>query len=497
MLSRRELLRSVAAASVISVAPSLAFGSDLADYGADGFELCSKLRRAEISAEDVVGAAIRNLVEVQDKLNLAVTMNFEGAASAARARVQGALAGLPILAKDLADVEGLPTRFGSRSRFGVGAASHDDPFIAKLRQAGAIVIAKSATSEFGLLPTTEPLAFGPTRNPWDLSRSAGGSSGGAAAAVAAGVVPIAHGSDGGGSIRIPASCCGVFGFKPSRPKRSNLAVPSALDLAVDHVLTRSVRDSAMAFALTRGGSSAVVPSSSNTAKSRLRRLKIGVLTNGWLGRPPALPVASALGETERLVRGLGHGVVPVGWPVDERQFAADFLLLWGVGAKHATERQAQVLKDGAPAFEPLTMELARRTDLVSAQDMGAAIARLEQVPARYSAWFEANGLDAVLSPVTAWETPRIGELSSSIPPGQLIERLLEYVAFTPLHNVAGAPAMSVPLCRASHGLPMGMMFAARAGDDEMLFQLAFELEQARPWAKKVPPIHASRSLDQA
>lgn len=455
------------------------------------------IRRGQISAEEVVRAAIRNLVEVQDELNLAVSTDFEGAQSAARSTPRGALAGLPILVKDLADAQGLPTRLGSRSRMNDAVAQRDAGFVAMLRQAGAIVVAKSATSEFGLLPTTEPLAFGPTRNPWDPTRSAGGSSGGAAAAVAAGVVPIAHGSDGGGSIRIPAACCGVFGFKPSRTTRPGAPATSALDLAVDHVVTRSVRDSAMAFAIARGSAGAVESMGSLGPNSRSRRLRIGVLANGWLGHPPQSGVRSALSDASRQVEALGHDLVPVGWPIEEMQFAEDFLLLWGIGAKRAVDHQAQVLSDGTPAFEPLTLELARRAGQVSAQTASEALARLEQVPGRYARWLADNRLDAVLSPVAAWETPLLGQLSSTAPPDQLIDRLLDYVAFTPLHNVAGAPAMSVPLCQTREGLPLGMMFSAGVADDETLFRLAFELEQARPWADRMPPIRAARSLEQA
>jgi amidase len=357
-----------------------------------------------------------------------------------------------------------------------------------------VTLGKSATPEFGFLPTTEPLATGVTRNPWDLARSSGGSSGGAAVAVAAGVVPVAHASDGGGSIRIPASNCGLFGLKPSRGRMvGTRAERKVFDLGVQHVLSRSVRDSAALFALTEdaaaGARYAPVGLVAGPAK---RRLRVGLLIENFLGHSPSPEVAAATDSAAKLVASLGHHVEPTRWPVDGTQFIDDFLLLWAQGAAQIAQSIARANGQAPDAsrLESFTLGMVEMFRKTPPETLPAVAQRLEADALAYDTWFPANQFDVVLSPVLSSPPPTLGEVGPGVPFDTLVARLKEYVGYTPLHNVAGAPAMSLPLYWTEAGLPVGTMFSARAGNERVLFELAYELEAARPWAQRIPPVHA-------
>jgi amidase len=363
-----------------------------------------------------------------------------------------------------------------------------------LDRTGLIVLGKSATPEFGLSPTTEPLVSGPTRNPWDLTRSAGGSSGGAAAAVAAGIVPFAHGNDGGGSIRIPAACCGLFGFKPSRGRMIGARGETRVtDLGVQHALTRSVRDSAALFAATEDAApGARYPAVGLVTAPAWRRLRVGVVVETALGEAPAPEIAKAVQDVAHQLAGLGHQVQPTRWPVDGPQFRDDFLLLWAAGARDAVDEVARAI-GRAPdenLLEPFTLGLAEMARRAPAEAVPQAVRRLETAAIEYDTWFVAQQFDVVLSPVLARLPPPIGLLAPNVPFETLIERLTAYVGYTPLHNVAGAPAMSAPLAWTADGRPIGTMFAARRGAERTLFELGYELEAAWPWTSRVPSVHA-------
>ena len=460
----------------------------------DATETAAMIRDGRMSALDAAQGSIDRALKLQPKLNFLVASDFDRALSRARAGgASGPFAGVPFLVKDLNDYVGLPTRSGSRSALMTPSATSQEAYIDAFDRTGVNVIGKSATPEAGFLPTTEPVAFGPTRNPWDTTRSSGGSSGGAAAATAAGVVPFGHASDGGGSIRIPASCCGLFGVKPSRGRMiGTRALRQVSDLGVDHVLTRTVRDSAAMFAATedRGEGAQLRPVGLVTRPLK-RRLRVGLVMAGDAGAAPSPEVRAATDSAASLMESLGHHVIPTAWPMG-REFMGDFILLWASGAAGMAEAIGHALghAPGADLLEAFSLGLV---ELVRKQPQDAvpqALARLQRDAMAYDPWFVANRFDVVMSPVLAWPAPLIGTVGPNVPFDTLVERLTEYVGYTPYHNVVGAPAMSVPLNWTAGGLPVGTQVAARVGDEGLLFQLAYQLEAAQPWADKAPPVRA-------
>jgi amidase len=458
----------------------------------DATETAARIRSGELSALEAVQAAIARAEALQPRLNCIVNSDFDRALAKAKAGgLSGPFAGVPFLVKDLDDYAGLPTRNGSQSGRYTPPAPATPPYVSAFDRAGLVVIGKSATPEYGFLPTTEPVATGPTRNPWDPGRSSGGSSGGAAAAVAAGVVPFAHASDGGGSIRIPAACCGLFGLKPSRGRMIGTRDQRQIsDISVDHCVTRSVRDSAALFALTEdSGPGALFPPVGLVAAAGRRRLRIGLAMDGSSG-PPSPEVAAAVDDAARLLTGLGHRVTPTRLPLDGPQFIQDFLLLWASGAQQLVEATGRIIrhKPDSRVLEPFTLGMAEMAAKAGPAAIPPVLERLTAAARAYDGWF--GRFDVILSPVLDTPAPPLGELAGTVPYDTLVARLIEYVGWTPLHNVAGAPAMSVPLAWSASGLPIGVQFAARAGAERTLFELAYELERARPWAGRLPPVHA-------
>jgi len=458
----------------------------------DATETAALIKSGRTSSAEVVQASIDKALRLQPKLNFLVASDFDRALAKAKAGGQtGPFAGVPFLVKDLDDFVGLPTRSGSRAMLRLPPAGRQDPLIDAYAKSGVVVIGKSSTPEYGFLPTTEPTAFGPTRNPWDPSRSSGGSSGGAAVATAAGVVPFAHASDGGGSIRIPASCCGLLGLKPSRGRMTGTRGQTKItDLSVDHVLTRSVRDSAVMFAATEDvGPGAQHPAVGLVTAPLKRRLRVGLVVDGGSGKPPTPEVRAATENSARLMESLGHRVVPTKWPMAP-DFIQDFLLLWASGAAGVADGVAKAR--GRPAdtgvLEGFSLGMARMYREAPADALPRALERLKAAALAYDSWFVANRFDVILSPVLAAPPPPIGFIGPDVPFDTLVERLSEYVGYTTCHNVAGAPAMSVPLNWTPGGLPVGTQFAARVGAEGLLFQLAYQLEAARPWADKAPPV---------
>ena len=460
----------------------------------DATAMAADIRAGRLSAAEAVETAIRRAEALQGTLNVIVNSDFDRALAKARAGPpSGPFSGVPFLVKDLVDYRGLPTRGGSQSGRGAPISKTQAPNIDAFDRAGLITLGKSATPEFGFLPTTEPIASGLTHNPWDLARSSGGSSGGSAVAVAAGIVPVAHATDGGGSIRIPASHCGLFGLKPSRGR-----IPDSegghdiTELDVEHVVTRSVRDSAALFALTEDASPrAHFPPVGLVTAPGKKRLRVGVMLDNGAGHRPQPDVVAANDHAAKLVASLGHHIDYVHLPYDGGQFIQDFLLLWASGAKQIADRLAGVIgraPDGREmeGFSLGMVEMARKA---GPEALGAALQRLRFNAVAYDTWFVAYQLDVVLSPVLSSGPPMLGEVGPQVPFDALVSRLTEYVGYTPIQNLAGAPAMSLPLYWTPGGLPIGTMFAARAGNERMLFELAYELEAANPWARRIPPVH--------
>jgi amidase len=460
----------------------------------DATALAASIRRGELSAAEAVETAIRRAEALQGTLNAIVNSDFDRALAKARAGTPaGRFGGLPFLIKDIDDYVGLPTQFGSTAGRFERPATTQTPFITAFDRAGVIVIGKSATPEAAFLPTTEPLATGPTRNPWDLARSCGGSSGGTAVAVASGMVTASEATDGGGSIRIPASHCGLFGLKPSRGRMiGTMDERSIEEVGARHVLTRSVRDSAAFFALLEDtGAHAQRPPVGLVEAPAKRRLRIGVLRENGLGHRPQPEVVAATDHAVKLLAGLGHHLDETDLPYDGAQFIQDFLALWAQGAMGLADNISRRL--GRPAdtreLEPFTLGLADFARRMSRPELAAAEGRLNANSLAYDTWFPAHQYDVILSPVVSSGPPLLGEVGPLVPFDILVARLLEYVGYTPIHNIAGAPSMSVPLYWTPEGLPVGTMFSARAGNERTLFELAYELEAAQPWGMRIPPVH--------
>lgn len=493
-MTRRKFLALASFGAAVAVQPGLMRGmreamaaetDSLGEY--DAVELAKLLRKGALAPVDVLDAAIARIERLNPSVNAVVTKAYDLARNAVESNVFGEpFAGVPTLIKDLNDVRGIRTTSGCRRMMDNTAKSHH-PYAKAMIDAGFNVVGKSNTPEFGLQATTESLALGPCYNPWDLTRSAGGSSGGAGAAVASGMVPLAHGNDGGGSIRIPASCCGVFGLKSSRGRL--VGSTNMWGLGVEGGLSRSVRDSAHLLAHTERDKPApgMKPVGLVTGPSK-RRLKIGLCLTGAKGEQPAPDVAHAIYETAILCQQLGHDVREAELKFDGHRMVDEFLTLWSsAGGIVRKQMEAALDREVTPQdLEPLTIGFADQYDAGGAERMGEATQFLRALAADVNA--QVSSYDVMLSPVLRTAPPRIGEQGPTVPFDILIPRMIEYVAYTPLHNVTGMPAMSVPLHWNDDGLPIGSQFAANVGDEETLLQLAYELEEASPWKDRRPSV---------
>ncbi|WP_454715696.1 amidase [Caulobacter segnis] len=487
--TRRGLMAAsaaVAAASSVEAKPK----TMSAPWTPDATELAGRIRRKEVSAAEVVEDAIRKAEALQPQVGAIVTSDFDRALDKAKAgQLSGPFAGVPFMVKDLDPYKGLPTRNGSRSGLRSPPETTQTQYVDAFDAAGFVVIGKSATPEYGFLPTTEPMGFQPTRNPWNTKHSSGGSSGGAAAAVASGMVPIAHASDGGGSIRIPASNCGLFGLKPSRGRMLQ-GRPSTrgLDISVSHALSHSVRDSAALFAATeRTGADQVFKPLGVVTEPLKKKLKVGLVMQTGTGVTPDPEVQAAVNNAAKLLESLGHKVEPTTWPMNGAQFGQDFTVLWASGAAElvAGVGKAMGRKPDANVLEPFSLGMAELVGQLPPGALPAAIERLNADTRAYDAWL--TKYDVILSPVLGKPPVELGYVAGWVPFPELQARLLTYVGYTPLHNVAGAPSMSVPLHWTADGLPVGVQIAGRAGGEALLFQLAYQLEAAQPWAHRKPP----------
>lgn len=446
-----------------------ALGSD------DVMDLQHRLRRRTVSARELREAARARLAAVNSDLN-AVVRDLDLAPA-----VTGPFAGIPSVLKDNEDLAGYPTLHGSWATADTPATS-TAPWVAQYLALGFEPIAKTTLPEFGLTASTESSRFGATRNPWDTSRSVGGSSGGSAALVAAGVVPIAHANDGGGSIRIPAAACGLVGLKPSRgrlidaPELDRLPV----NLVTQGVLTRTVRDTAYYFAeAERLHRSEALPPLGMVVRPEARRLRIGLFADAIGGIPVDPRVRDAVRATGRVLQELGHEVEEVAPPVDEA-FGRDFLRYWALISFFFQKAGGRVLgtEFDAERTEQLTRELSRMAGQQALRIPGSLrrLARAAREPEPVYATY-----DALLSPVLATPPPVIGELGPDVPAHEHIVRLLRFASFTAWQNVTGAPAISLPLARTEEGLPIGVQIGAPLGEERRLLSLAYELEAAKPW----------------
>jgi amidase len=492
---RRQLLEAaLLAAAAMPLSGRAAGGSKAGDADLarlDAVGTAGAIRDGRFTAEAAVDAAIDRARRVGPAINAIVTEAFDRARAAARHPLVGPLSGVPTFIKDLDDVRGLPTHSGSRS-FGHSPATGQGPYVDALERSGLVFLGKSATPEFGLTSTTEPMLSGPCRNPWNTGHSTGGSSGGAAALVAARVVPVAQATDGGGSIRIPASCCGVFGLKPSRGRNVPLGRPvGPVDISVSHAETISVRDSARWLAVTeRTGVDQVLPPLGYVERKAPAALRVALDRASLSGAPLDPEVERAVTDTAQLLTSLGHHVEPAALPLDKEKFQNAFVLYWASGAAGIADGLERAL--GRPVteadLEPWTLGL-RRYFLEHRGNFDAAVATLRESVATCEEFF--TRYDVLLTPTISQLPPPIGYLGPDVPFDVYMERAKGIVGFTPVQNASGQPAMSVPLNWSTSGLPIGSHFATRAGGERTLLELAYQLEEARPWAGRIPPVSAA------
>ncbi|MBY0564685.1 MAG: amidase [Hyphomonadaceae bacterium] len=491
-LSRRALMATSAAAAGLAAACQPRGDSSDALGALDATGVAAAVRAGDITAIEALEAAIARAERVNGELNFIAAPTYDDARERAAQTLAGPFAGVPTLIKDLMPVVGQPTRYGCRA-FANNIADAQPPFMDAVLASGLVSFGKSTTPEFGLTATTEPLLGGATKNPWDVTRSCGGSSGGAAVAVAARVVPMAHASDGGGSIRIPASCNAVFGLKPSRNRTQPVPGDTeALPISVNGCVSLSVRDSAAFLAVVeRSGDGAAFAPVGVVEGPNTQRLRIALNVPDFRGREPDPEVRAATEAAAELCRSLGHDVREARPDLDGEQFSRDFILLWAEGAAQVVSL-VQANAGGAPLdqlLEPLTLDLARHYQEQGPQALAAAIRRLRDVEARYAAFF--SDVDVLLSPVVSKPPLPLGEIAPTLGMAEGFARVTDYVGYTPLQNVAGAPAMSVPLGWSQGGLPIGIQFAAAPGRERMLLELAYELERAQPWAGRAPSVRAA------
>ena len=490
-VSRRAVLGGAVAMGALAAGCSNAADPSDALGELDATGVAARIASGEITAPEALEAAIARSERVNGELNFVSAPLFDYGRARVGGPLTGPFAGVPTLIKDLMDMTGQPTRYGSRA-FANNVSQQQSPYMDALLAAGLVPFGKSTTPEFGLTATTETLLGGATRNPWNIAHSSGGSSGGAAVAVAARVVPIAHASDGGGSIRIPASCNGLLGLKPSRGRSVLAGRPDpGVDISVNGCVSRSVRDTAAWLAATeQTGATATLPAVGAVTGASTERRRIIMDIPNALGNEPDAEVRAAIESAAELCRSLGHTVIERRAPIDGAQFSADFILLWANGALEV----ANLVRSMAPAgadlsglLEPLTQELAAHAQAQGQAELVAAIGRLQTVQAQYAGMF--TDADIYLTPVLAKPPVELGVIDGT--KGMAVfETLSDYVGYTPLQNVAGAPAMSVPLAWSESGLPIGIHFSAPVGEERRLLELAYELEEAQPWAARVPGVNA-------
>jgi amidase len=475
--------------------------SEYAKY--DGLGLAELVRQRQVKPEELVRTALAAIEAVNPVLNAVIrVLEDEAQATLKRGVPEGPFTGVPFLFKDLVlHAAGVASDSGSRLFQGL-VLPHDTTLMARFRRAGIIPLGRTNTPELGYNATTEPVLHGPTRNPWNPEFSPGGSSGGSAAAVSAGIVPVAYGNDGGGSIRIPASLCGLFGMKPSRGRTpSGPDVAEGLNgLGVEHVLSRTVRDSAAMLDATVGPDvgdpfTIAPPERSyleevGRAPGRLRIAFSRTLPSGGEVSPECV---AAVEDAARLCSELGHEVVEAMPSYSLEALQAALLAIWSTGlAGWAFGVGAMTgRKPGPEVLEAANWAVVQHGLGITGLELQGAFAQLNRIARSVGRFFVEH--EVLLTPTLPVAPFRLGVLNANAPTTApaWTERLLAYCAYATPFNATGQPAMSVPLHWSPQGMPIGVQFVGRWGDEATLFRLAGQLEQARPWAQRTPPIHVA------
>ncbi len=457
--------------------------------------------KKEVKPIELVDAAIERIEKLNPKINAVVTKTYDEArAEAGKEYPDAPFKGVPFLVKDLLAVVKGVRLTGGTAMLADFVPDYDSELVKRFRKAGFIILGKTNTPEFGIVPTTESAFLGKCRNPWNLERTTGGSSGGSAAAVASGLTAVAHANDGGGSIRIPSSCCGVFGLKPTRGR--NPLGPDYGDvmsgLVCEHVVTRSVRDSAAILDITAGDiyGPYFAPSVSGTYLQRMKenpgKLRIGFTTQTANGTPVHEDCVSAMKDAAKLCGELGHHVEDAGLPsVDANALVQEFMILWSAGVAWDIDTLAKAFgkKPSKEIFEPITWTLYEMGHSYTAPQYLLALQTLQKVARDIQLYY--TNYDVVVTPTLAEPPVPLGTFDAPKDnPFMGFMRSASFAPFTPICNLTGQPAMSVPLCWNKEGLPIGVHFIGQYGREDILFRLAAELEKARPWADRRPPVSA-------
>lgn len=468
--------------------------------GMDATAQAELVKKGDVTAGELLDAAIERAERVNGELNAIVTPMYDHAREAVTGAPSGPFEGVPFLLKDLtAQYAGVPLKSGCKLLENF-VPTADSELVKRQKAAGLITFGKTSTPEFGFMAVTEAQLYGPCRNPWDTNVTPGGSSGGAAAAVAAGIVPMAHASDGGGSIRIPASCCGLFGMKPTRARNSS--APAFGDhmsgLPIEHCVSRTVRDSALLLDCTDGyvdGDPYCAPHKTapfvGVVAQDPGKLRIAFTADAPNGQPVHSDCRAAVVDAAKLLEGLGHHVEEKPLPYDGKKVGRAFADVWASGALFSISSAAGLHGRDAQEddVETLSWALYEMGRKVTGAQYLKAIRTLQQMGRQVAAFMKEY--DVILTPVLGEPPLPIGELMPR--PGKPLygfHRSAQFVPFTGFVNGAGNPAMSVPLYWNDAGLPIGTQFVGRFGDEATLFRLAGQLEQARPWAGKRPPVYA-------
>ncbi len=453
----------------------------------DGVALAKLIKEGKINATELVEATITRAAEVDPKIKAIVFRNDDRARTKAKEKINGFFAGVPIYFKELTTLKDIPIYFGSEAFEGAKPGLENDALAQQVLSMGFINMGTSTMPEFGFTCSTEFPNLKNTINPWNDQYSAGGSSGGAAALVAAGVIPIAHAADGGGSTRIPSACCGLVGLKPSRGRllMSKSFEKQLVEIAIDGVITRTVRDTAYFYhEAEKIYRNKKLPAIGLVDQGTEKKLKIGFIEEALSGDLVDQATQKHFQKTINLLENLGHHLVPIKFPVTE-QMIDDFKLLWasnGFGVKHLGRFVLPKPFD-ATKLTPLTHGLSSyylkrifRTPFMWR--------RLKKTPENYQQFLDQNKIDIMLTPTLSHLTPRIGHLGTQVDFETLFSRMAKWACFTPYANANGAPSLSLPICHDNENdLPVGMLFNAGLGNDRLLLELAYQIEAAQPWKK--------------
>ena len=450
----------------------------------DAVGIAALIKSGQISTAEVINAAIKRAEKVNPDLNAIVVKTYEQATNEPLVNAEGPLAGIPTFIKDNIPVKGVPTQLGTLA-FKAKNEKKTGKYATQYLSTGMVSLGKSTLPEFGLICSTENPNWGITRNPWNTGYTTGGSSSGSAAMVAAGVVPIASANDGAGSIRIPASCCGLVGLKPSRGRLLHADGTNMLplNLIVEGVVTRSVRDTATFYAeAEKYYTSKRMPAMglvTGPSSKRLRILYFENLPEGSTGYLDADTI-NTIEANAKLLQSLGHQVDVIPFPYRIGEMTDDFLSYYGFLATLMRDFSSVLLsgKVDKTKLEPFTHGLSAhfKKNMFS---LPASIRRIKKVGREFQQFF--NDYDVIVTPVLAHAVSKIGYLSTELPYEEIRDRAVNFAPFTAAQNVTGAPAISLPMGMSKDGLPIGLQYIAPFGQDKLLLELAFELEAAQPW----------------